>query len=506
MFDALFAFQGRYWVLAQAFALSLGVQALVVANALCLARALHIQVPPADYFFMVPLALFAMMVPISINGVGVRESVWAFFLVPFGVATSTALAFAWLDYGLILAQAVIGGMVYAFSYRPWKAGDDRRSRRYRRGVAVRVLLLAPHPFFQQRGTPIAERMLLEALLAQGHQVEVLTFHEGEDPGIPGCPIHRIPRLPFVRGIRPGFSAKKLLCDAVMLASCLRLIRRRRYDLVHAVEESAFMALLTRRLFRVPYVYDMDSGLAQQMTDKFPPLARVRPALEWFERLAVRGSSGVLAVCRAVEDKAREYDPGCLVARLEDVTLLPASTADIGSAARPVESLPDLAGGGGGPIVLYVGNLETYQGIDLLLAGFARAVREVPAARLVVIGGAPEHIRHYEEVVARAGIGESVRFAGPRPLERLGRLPRAGDGPGVAPHPGHQHPDEGLLLSRLGAPAPRHPPAHPHPGTGRRGRLPGRARTGGLRPRPGPPPHQRAALSASGGERPPTQPK
>ena len=284
---------------------------------------------------------------------------------------------------------------------------------------MRVLLLAPHPFFQQRGTPIAERMLLEALLAQGHQVEVLTFHEGEDPGIPGCPIHRILRLPFVRGIRPGFSAKKLLCDAVMLASCLRLIRRRRYDLVHAVEESAFMALLTRRLFRVPYVYDMDSGLAQQMTDKFPPLAWVRPALEWFERLAVRGSSGVLAVCRAVEDKAREYDPGCLVGRLEDVTLLPASTGGTGSAARPVESLPDLAGGGGGPIVLYVGNLETYQGIDLLLAGFARAVREVPAARLVVIGGAPEHIRHYEEVVARAGIGESVRFAGPRPLERLG---------------------------------------------------------------------------------------
>lgn len=122
VFDALFAFQGRYWVLAQGFALSLGVQALVVANALCLARALHIQVPPADYFFMVPLALFAMMMPVSINGVGVRESIWAFFLVPFGVATSTALAFAWLDYGLILAQAVIGGLVYAFSYRPWKAG------------------------------------------------------------------------------------------------------------------------------------------------------------------------------------------------------------------------------------------------------------------------------------------------------------------------------------------------------------------------------------------------
>jgi uncharacterized protein (TIRG00374 family) len=121
LFNALFAFRGRYGVLARAFVLSLCVQALVVANAICLARALHIEVPAAYYFFLVPLALFAMMVPVSINGVGVRESVWAFFLVPLGVATATALAFAWLDYGILLAQAVLGGMVYAFSYRSRKA-------------------------------------------------------------------------------------------------------------------------------------------------------------------------------------------------------------------------------------------------------------------------------------------------------------------------------------------------------------------------------------------------
>ena len=46
---------------------------------------------------------------------------------------------------------------------------------------MRILLLAPHPFFQQRGTPIAEKMLLQVLVAAGHEVEVLTFPEGEDP-------------------------------------------------------------------------------------------------------------------------------------------------------------------------------------------------------------------------------------------------------------------------------------------------------------------------------------
>ena len=82
---------------------------------------------------------------------------------------------------------------------------------------MRILLLAPHPFFQQRGTPIAERMLLQVLTAAGHEVEVLTFPEGDDPGIPGCrDPPRPPLPPGARGVRPGFSPKKLVCDAGML--------------------------------------------------------------------------------------------------------------------------------------------------------------------------------------------------------------------------------------------------------------------------------------------------
>jgi glycosyltransferase involved in cell wall biosynthesis len=277
---------------------------------------------------------------------------------------------------------------------------------------VRILLLAPHPFFQQRGTPIAEKMLLEVLSAHGHEVEVLTFAEGDDPGLPGCRIHRLPSLPGLRGIRPGFSVKKLVCDAVMLVKLLALVRRRRYDLLHAVEESAFMALAARRLFGIPYVYDMDSGLARQMVDKFPPLAHVRRLLDGCETLAVRGSAGTLAVCKSLEDQARACHPAGLVVRLEDVSLL-TETAD----AVLVDDLPeDLRGR---PVVLYVGNLQRYQGIDLLLEAFARALPAVPEARLVVIGGDGASIARYRARSAELGLGAAAHFAGPRPVERLG---------------------------------------------------------------------------------------
>ena len=158
-------------------------------NGYFLARALHVPIPLPYFFLIVPLALFVMMVPVSINAIGVRENIWAFFFVTFGVPAAAGVAVAWLDYGLVILQALVGGAVYAW-------GRRRRGRRSRAGDrAMRILLLAPHPFFQQRGTPIAEKMLLQVLTAAGHEVEVLTFPEGEDPGASPAAASTAPPLP-----------------------------------------------------------------------------------------------------------------------------------------------------------------------------------------------------------------------------------------------------------------------------------------------------------------------
>jgi uncharacterized membrane protein YbhN (UPF0104 family) len=109
----LLAFQGQGRVLLGAFAWSLALQGLVVLNFFFLARALHVAIPLGVFFLIVPLALFVMMVPVSINAIGVRENVWAFFLVAFGAPAALGVALAWLDYGLVLLQALVGGAVYA---------------------------------------------------------------------------------------------------------------------------------------------------------------------------------------------------------------------------------------------------------------------------------------------------------------------------------------------------------------------------------------------------------
>jgi glycosyltransferase involved in cell wall biosynthesis len=73
----------------------------------------------------------------------------------------------------------------------------------------------------------------------------------------------------------------------------------------------------------------------------------------------------------------------------------------------------------GLMLMYVGNLEPYQGIDLLLESFALVLKATEKADLVIIGGHVSDIRQYEKKAHHLGIQRRVHFCGPRPLEHLG---------------------------------------------------------------------------------------
>jgi glycosyltransferase involved in cell wall biosynthesis len=265
--------------------------------------------------------------------------------------------------------------------------------------------------------------VLEFLSARGHQLDLLTFHEGEDVEIPNCRIYRIVRPLGIRNIRPGFSFKKVVCDLLMLSKCLRMVRRNRYDLIHAVEESAFIAAAMQRLMGVPYVYDMDSSLAEQLVEAYPGLHFAFPTLRRCEALAVRNSLGVLTVCAALEDVAHGHAPDKPIGRVEDTTLL---AQDHGGNGSWGERLLPPGLDGHSPVVMYVGNLEHYQGIGLLLEGFQHALIRVPNAHLVIVGGLPDDIAHYRRRALQLGISSRVHFLGPRPITELEPLFRRAD--------------------------------------------------------------------------------
>jgi glycosyltransferase involved in cell wall biosynthesis len=272
-----------------------------------------------------------------------------------------------------------------------------------------ILVLAPQPFMAPRGTPIAVKMLLETLAGRGDRMDVITFADGENIEIDNCRFFRVPALPGTRNIAPGFSLKKLISDAVMFPMvCWRFLRNR-YDIVLAVEESAYMAMVLRPILRVPYIFDIDSSIPEQIGDKYNLPRPILSFLMAVERAAARRAIGIIACCPALGELVREYAPRTPVQVLEDVTMLDGLPEPQSPDTEPFDE----------PVVMYVGNLEPYQGVGLLLEGMARLDHAVRSARLVIIGGTPQRIEAYRGRAVELGIADRVTFLGPKPVVELG---------------------------------------------------------------------------------------
>ncbi|WP_417908601.1 glycosyltransferase [Candidatus Electronema sp. PJ] len=284
---------------------------------------------------------------------------------------------------------------------------------------MKLLLLAPQPFFQNRGTPIAVRLLAETLGKMDHEVHLLVFHEGEDLCMGNVTVHRTAALPFLRAIPPGFSWQKICCDLLMTVKAIQLHRQVGFDLVHAVEESVFIAMLLRLLFKVPYIYDLDSWMSDQLLAKFTFLRPFRGILESFEKAAVQASIGVVPVCRAIEDNIRSFNREKPLLRLEDISLL---EEDNGRLQEPLRE----KFGCQGQIVMYVGNLERYQGMALLLEAFALADPAALNCSLIVIGGTEKDIDYYTDMARQLNLARRVFFIGPRPATDLGMYLKQAD--------------------------------------------------------------------------------
>jgi glycosyltransferase involved in cell wall biosynthesis len=205
--------------------------------------------------------------------------------------------------------------------------------------------------------------------------------------------------------------KKVVSDVLLFFKAWALVRENDYDLIHAGEEAVFFAMLFKRAYGIPYAYDLDSSIAQQLVEQKPYLNAFSELFDWTERQAIQESLINFPVCNALADLCRENGSRKTVT-LHDISQLD-DPDDVDPGRLRQEIDPE------GPVFLYVGNLEPYQGIDLLLESFREAQRREPALTLVIIGGSAEDIEHYRGRAAELGIEAHTVFLGPRPFEHLG---------------------------------------------------------------------------------------
>ena len=92
--------------------LSAFVQAASVGIVWLLGKGLHAPIPTSYYWIFVPMVSLLTLLPVSVNGMGVREGGVVLFLAPLGVPQATALTLAFLWFLVYAAGGLLGGAVY----------------------------------------------------------------------------------------------------------------------------------------------------------------------------------------------------------------------------------------------------------------------------------------------------------------------------------------------------------------------------------------------------------
>jgi glycosyltransferase involved in cell wall biosynthesis len=277
---------------------------------------------------------------------------------------------------------------------------------------MKILMIAPQPFFEPRGTPISVFQRLHGLSDLGYEVDLVTYHVGEDVDIPGLNIVRAPRVPFIHKVKVGPSLAKIPLDIMLFFQTLWLLFTRRYNVIHSHEEAAFFAMPLSWLFRTPHLYDMHSSLPKQLANY--NFGNYRPIVRLFEIL----ESWVLNTCNVVLTIGLDLEEYVLAVNKRANHIRIENTAvqsNIVSETETVANLEQAWGVVGKLPIVYTGTFEAYQGLDLLFESACQVIQKHPETVFVMVGGKPEQVAYWQKETMRMGLTNNVVFTGSVPL-------------------------------------------------------------------------------------------
>lgn len=109
---ALETYRTRWPVLRVAIILSLAVHFIQTWIQILLGRALGLEIPWSYAFILYPLVTLFSALPVSLNGIGLREGGYLFLLRRIAVGSEKAVAFGLLWFMIVAIDSLVGGAIF----------------------------------------------------------------------------------------------------------------------------------------------------------------------------------------------------------------------------------------------------------------------------------------------------------------------------------------------------------------------------------------------------------
>src|SRR5512133_1934406 len=126
-------------------------------------------------------------------------------------------------------------------------------------------MLAPTPYFADRGCHVRIFEEARTLRLLGHQVRIVCYHLGRDMG--DIPTDRIRHVPWYNKLSAGPSWHKPYLDILLFFKALLVARFFKPDLIHAhLHEGAFIGIFLKKLLKIPLLFDCQGSLSGEIID------------------------------------------------------------------------------------------------------------------------------------------------------------------------------------------------------------------------------------------------
>jgi glycosyltransferase involved in cell wall biosynthesis len=267
--------------------------------------------------------------------------------------------------------------------------------------------------------------LAEALSLRGHHVFAVDYENtwqksgffdfgslrtrrfpGVSRALPGSSVDLV-RPGFIKV--PGISRLSAGCTSYRVIE--RLVRREKINAIvlYSVPTTGLQAIRVARKHGIPVLFRSIDILNQLVVA--PPL---RPVTRWLEKRVYARADKILALTPGLT----RYVMGLGADEAKVSLLLMPVDMEIFHPQPPSSDLRHRWGlGENNPVVLFMGTLFDFSGLDSFIPAFRAVTERFPAARLLIVGDGPQRPR-LETIIDESKLRESVVITGFQPYETM----------------------------------------------------------------------------------------
>ncbi|MBP9728289.1 MAG: glycosyltransferase family 4 protein [Candidatus Moranbacteria bacterium] len=319
---------------------------------------------------------------------------------------------------------------------------------------MKILVVAPTPFFSDRGTHI--RILEEALALEkrGHEVTIATYHIGQDlPERLGShiDIRRIRRLLFwYKKLEAGPDWQKIILDLLLIKKVLFLARTKHPDIIHGhLHEGALIAWIVQKMLfwrDIKVVADFHGSLTKEMVShQYLGASSLKKVFRFLEhQIDNMGDVAVASSWNNTEEIRTIRKKGSVEVLLDGTRLSMFDGLPTKESIRAEYGVPQEA-----VVVTYTGAFIKNKGIQFFLGALPEIARKYPQAHFVLAGFPLELI---VQDIAVEGLQNRLTVISPSPYFDLGQILKMSD-IGVDPKEEATREASGKALQYMGASLP-----------------------------------------------------